>query len=377
MKKLSIYFFVTSCIACCWIPAQAATTRAVLGQQLFFDKNLSLTGNQSCADCHNPQAGFVDNRNNGVGAAASLGDDGISLGDRTAPTAAYARFSPVFHYDREKKRYVGGQFWDGRASDLAAQAGGPPLNPIEMGMPDKTAVVARIENNAIYRDAFTELYGATIFSDAEQAYAAMADAIAAFEQTDFFAPFDSRYDRYLKGKYELSAQEELGMALFFSNNNTNCSTCHVLKGEDQAGETFTNYEYHNIGTPTNHALRRKNGVGTDTRDQGLLANPAVDDARHAGKFKVPTLRNIAITAPYMHNGVFRDLRTVIEFYDQYNNLERRLNPETGNPWRVAEIDATINVEDLKAKKLTDAKIDALVAFLRLLTDRRYEYLLPE
>lgn len=379
MSRIKILPMLASCalVSLYSSVALAANNKADLGRLLFFDKNLSLTGNQACASCHNPAAGFVDNRNNGVKAAASLGDDGHSLGDRTAPTAAYARFSPVFHYDEKKKAYVGGQFWDGRAEDLAAQAGGPPLNPVEMGMPDKASVVERLKTNPIYLRSFKEIYGNSILDDMDEAYTAMTDSIAAFEKTDFFAPFDSKYDRYIKGEYEMTAEEELGMALFFSNNNTNCSTCHVLKGEDQPGETFSNYEYHNIGIPVNTGLRQKNGVKAGHVDHGLLDNPAIDDASHDGKFKVPTLRNIAVTAPYMHNGVFQDLRTVIEFYDQYNNEERQVNPETGQLWQEAEVEPTINREDLKAKKLTDRKIDALIAFLEILTDQRYEGLLEK
>ncbi len=108
-----------------------------LGRVLFFDKNLSKNKTQSCATCHNPEAGFVDTRDNGINKMASLGDDGHSLGDRQAPTASYAMFSPEFHYDKKKKKYIGGQFWDGREATLAAQAGGPPMNPIEMAMPSK------------------------------------------------------------------------------------------------------------------------------------------------------------------------------------------------------------------------------------------------
>jgi cytochrome c peroxidase len=299
------------------------------------------------------------------------------LGDRSAPTAAYARFSPVFHFDRKTGRYKGGQFWDGRAASLQDQAGAPPLNPIEMAMPDRAAVVQRLRKNDYYVKTFKSIYGDAVFDDIDQTYLAMTNSIASFEQTDRFAPFDSKYDRYLKGEYELTMQEELGMSLFFSNNNTNCASCHVLKGEDRQGETFSNYEYHNIGTPVNVALRAKNGMKPGYIDHGLLDNPAITDPQHDGKFKVPTLRNIAVTAPYMHNGVFRDLKTVIEFYDQYNNPQRILNPETGESWAPAEVAETINKQDLKAKKLSDAKIDALVAFLKILTDQRYEHLIKE
>jgi cytochrome c peroxidase len=144
---------------------------------------------------------------------------------------------------------------------------------------------------------------------------------------------------------------------------------------DDAGEPFTNYEYHNIGTPTNTALRRRNAVEPAHRDPGLAANPQVSEANLQGRFKVPTLRNVAITGPYMHNGVFAELRTVIEFYDQYNNPERGLNPETGQAWEQAEIAETVELDELKAKKLDERRIDALIAFLRTLTDERYESLL--
>lgn len=346
-----------------------------LGQVLFFDKSLSKNRTQACATCHNPEFGFVDNRNNGVNSMASLGDDGKSLGDRQAPTASYAKFSPKFHYDKKKKKFIGGQFWDGREATLAGQAGGPPLNPIEMGMPDKKSVVERLKENPYYVDTFKKIYGKDIFNSTNSAYLAMTNAIEKFEQTNEFAPFDSKYDRFLRGEYDLTPLEDLGKSLFFSNNNTSCSTCHVLKGEDKEGETFTNYEYHNIGTPINHTLRVKNGV--KDIDKGLLNNSEVKDKNEMGKYKVPTLRNVAVTAPYMHNGVFKDLRTVMEFYDKYNDKTKINNPETNKPWDNPEVKETLALDELKAKKLNDRKIDALIAFMKLLTDKRYEHLLEK
>lgn len=357
--------------------AAAETTEASLGELLYFDTDLSYNRTQSCATCHNPERGFVDDRDNGIGAMVSLGDDGKSLGERNAPTAAYARYSPHFGFDAKKQRYRGGQFLDGREATLAAQAGGPPMNPVEMGMPSKTVVFERLKEKPIYVEAFTRLYGTEVFADAPTAYGAMTRAIAAFEKTPFFAPFDSKYDRYLRGEYELSDLEDLGQSLFFSNNNTNCAACHVLKGEGRKGETFSNYEYHNIGVPSNPVLFARGVVEQGFRDKGLLNHPEIDTEEHAGAFKVPTLRNVAVTGPYMHNGVFKELWTVVAFYDHFNNPERALNPETGVPWGAPEIVQTVNREDLKAKRLTDRKIDALVAFLKTLTDRRYEHLIKE
>ena len=348
--------------------------KAALGGALFFDKGLSRERNLACATCHDPNHGFVDTRDGGVGAAASLGDDLRSLGDRNSPSLSYAALIPAFQYDAENARYIGGLFWDGRARDLREQAGQPLLNPTEMAMPDRAAVVERVRAIDDYRDRFEALYGTDLFSDHERAFAAITDAIAEFEKTPFFSSFDSKYDRYLRGEYELSDLEDLGMSIFFSTTNSNCSNCHLLKVMGDAGETFTNHEYHNIGTPINLALRQRNGLGSEHRDLGLGSQLA-DASGQEGKFRVPTLRNVAITGPYMHNGVFRDLRTVIEFYDQYNHPMRVNNPETGQPWSPPEIESTVDLEELKAKRLNDRKVDALIAFLKTLTDRRYEHLL--
>lgn len=354
------------------------TSKEALGEALYFDTNLSLNRTQSCASCHDPNYGFVDPRETDAGRAVSLGDDGASFGDRNAPTASYARFSPRFH-QREDGAYVGGQFWDGRADDLAGQAGGPPLNPGEMAMPDTAAVLERLLQDPTYVAAFPALYGDDVLEDADRAYVALADSIAAFESTEVFAPFDSKYDRFLRGEVELNRDEELGRLLFFSQQFTNCNQCHQLKTSAiDPGETFSNYEYHNIGTPVNVAVRGQNGVGVDHVDQGLLANPAVTDVAQAGKFKVPTLRNVAVTGPYMHNGVFADLRTVVLFYNKYNSksAKRQVNPETGQTWAAPEVAETLSMDILTdGPALEDERIDALVAFMKTLTDQRYEHLL--
>lgn len=359
-------------------PAAAFDSLEDLGEALFFDVNLSKNRTQSCATCHDPDYGFVDPRETDAGRAVSLGDDGESLGDRSAPTAAYAKFTPEFE-QLDKKAWRGGMFWDGRAAGLAGQAGGPPLNPIEMGMPDEASVVARLSENADYVTSFISLFGDAIWDDDSAAYDAMTQAIASFERTDLFSPFDSKYDRFLRGEAELTDQEELGRVLFFSEQFTNCNLCHQLRPSPIAeDETFTNYEYHNIGTPVNADVRAANGV--EGPDLGLLANPAIDTADAGGRYKVPTLRNVAVTGPYMHNGVFKDLRTVVLFYNKYNTLDkdRQINPETGKPWVMPEIPQNLAVTELiHGPALDDKRIDALVAFMKTLTDARYEHLLEE
>ena len=375
MKNRSLAIFTFLAFSTLGLNASDNLTNEQLGQSLFFDKNLSKNRTQSCATCHNPDSAFTDNRDNGVKKMASLGDDKKSLGDREAPSAAYAMLSPNFHFDEKKQKYIGGQFWDGRAATLEDQAGGPPLNPLEMGMSSKDEVVSRLKENPLYVNSFKNIFGEEIFNDSAKAYDAMTKAIASYERTADFATFDSKYDRYLKGEYDLTPLEDLGKSIFFSNNNNSCASCHVLKGEDKEGETFTNYEFHNIGVPVNKELRAKNGV--KELDKGLLNNPNVKDEKEKGKYKVPTLRNVAVTSPYMHNGVFKDLKTVVEFYDKYNNANRKINPETKKPWDSAEVKDTISLKELKAQELSDRKVEALVAFMKLLTDKRYEYLLEK
>ena len=346
-----------------------------LGEDLFFDTNLSANRTQACASCHDPNFAFTDPRG-----MASPGDDGVSLGDRNAPTAAYASFSPTFHR-RDDGEWIGGQFLDGRAATLEEQSGGPPLNPIEMGMPDKASVVGRIRENPDYQAAFAALFGPETLDDADKAYDAMTQAIAAFERTSTFAPFDSKYDRFLRGEEKLTDKEELGRLLFFSQQFTNCNQCHQLaKSAIDPQETFSDYRFHNIGTPENTELRAMNGSTPGTVDEGLLANPGVDDPAQRGKFRTPTLRNVAVTGPYMHNGVFKDLRTVILFYNKYNtkNPERLINPETGKPFADPEVPENLSEEELThGPALDDARVDALVAFLKTLTDKRYEDQLAE
>jgi len=370
-------FAATLVVICSGVAAEPQPALRELGEALFFDENLSLDRGQSCASCHDPEYGFADPRRAADG-AFSLGDDGVSLGDRNAPSASYAAFVPSFHQTKEGV-WVGGMFWDGRASGLEEQAAGPPLNPIEMGMPDRQSVVQRLQENPEYVDAFQTLFGPNIFDETDTAFEGMTQAIASFERSEAFAPFDSKYDRFLRGEAELTRQEELGRLLFFSQQFTNCNMCHQLRSSPiDPAETFSNYEHHNIGVPENLAGRKQNGVAPGTVDEGLLNNPLVTGLAQQGKFKTPTLRNVAVTGPYMHNGVFQELRTVVLFYNRYNSLveTRQTNPETGKPFRDPDVPHSLSVKELThGPALDDRRIDALVAFLKTLTDQRYEHLL--
>jgi cytochrome c peroxidase len=412
MKKLSLISIALSSIfllsGCGSSDSASELSKEELGEMLFSDKNLSLTRNTSCTTCHNPEHAFVDARfsedgvdqNIFIHGALSVGDDGVSLGGRNAPTASYAQFNPEFH-KQDDGSYKGGQFHDGRAATLKIQAMGPPLDGAEMQMSDKSAVVDRLKENEVYVKAFENLYGSDIFDDIDASYEAMAEAIAKFEKTELFAPFDSKYDRYKQcrdeGKrtnecFERDAwtlEEQAGYSLFFSQANTSCATCHTINSSSEAikNELFTNFEYENIGTPRNiEAMDARTALGLQDANatfRGLGATVENTDANysaHLGKVKVPTLRNVAVTAPYMSNGVFKKLRTVLEFYDhmgESNNNLHPINPETGEVWGSNDFNSTINHSSLAQKSMNDVKIRNLEAFLRTLTDKRYEHLLPE
>ncbi|WP_312528012.1 cytochrome c peroxidase [Paracoccus sp. (in: a-proteobacteria)] len=350
----------------------------ILGEALFSDPSLSRNGTQSCATCHDPDRAFTDPREGRAGMAVSVGDDGQSHGDRNTPTLGYMAMSPDFHFWKEKGEYKGGQFWDGRAKDLADQAGQPMLNPVEMAMPDKATVVERLRANPDYVAGFTALYGADALSDVDAAFSYVSKALAAYQSTPEFSPFDSKFDRFLRGEEKLSTQEEFGYAVYLT---WNCRLCHQLRAQGVTErESFSNFEYRNIGIPVNHEARAASGLGADFVDLGLAGQAGVNDPAQAGKFKVPTLRNVAVTGPYMHNGVFNDLRTAVVFYNKYTTTAAKwqINPETGEPWGDPEVPENLAMKELRSGlTVSDARVDALVAFLETLTDKRYEPLLEE
>jgi cytochrome c peroxidase len=350
-----------------------------LGKNLFFDTNLSLTRSISCSSCHNANHAYIDAREgNPIDGALSVGDDGVTLGSRNAPTASYSSYNPNF-YEMSDGTYIGGQFWDGRADDLQEQAKGPFLDSSEMMMPNKASVVSRVLENSDYIDQFKEIYGDDIFNDTNTTYEAIAEVIAEYEKTDTFSPFDSKYDKsklatYNVDYYQMSEEEEEGYELFFSDK-LHCNQCHsVSSGDESTVELFTNYRYENIGVPKNEiALIARDG-DISTTDYGLGED--INNTEFYGKFKVPTLRNIAVTGPYMSNGVFKNLETVIKYFNYMAGAGNIINPETNETWSDPEVNSTVNTEVLSSMEpLSDSEISALISFLKLLTDEKFEELM--
>ncbi|MEB4590324.1 cytochrome c peroxidase [Candidatus Thiothrix sp. Deng01] len=336
------------------VSTQAA--KEALGQKLFFDTNLSSPPGQACASCHDPAYGFTDPDKS---LPTSAGANPALFDDRHAPTAAYALYSPEFHFDQNLGGYIGGQFWDGRATDLSTQAKTPFLEPVEMANPDLSVVVSKVQASA-YASLMTQVYGESIFSDNVAAYQGIADAIAAFERTSLFHPFNSKYDQYLAGKAELTAQEAYGLQLFNDPGKGNCAACHPsTPAADGTPPLFTNFAYANIGLPLNANVQA--GVDFDVmdfRDYGLGGRIDIPPSER-GKFKIPTLRNIAITAPYGHNGIFSDLEEMIAYHNARDAATGRWEP----PEAPENLD--VRVGNLG---LTDDEIDAIAAFLTTLTD---------
>ena len=256
-------------------PADNPTTseKVELGKQLFFDPRLSIDGTVSCNSCHNVMSSGTDNR------PTSVGING-QRGGRNAPTVWNAAF-------------LSAQFWDGRAASLEDQSKGPPLNPIEMGMPSEAAVVERLSSIPGYVEQFNAIFkGKNAVS-----YDNMAKAIAAFERT--LVTRNSPYDRYVSGdKTALSQQAQRGKQVF---EQSGCNACH--SGTNFAGPAL----------PTGQGFYQKfpsNSSGYDKK-YDLLADKgrfeATKDEADMNMWRVPSLRNIALTAPYFHNGSVKTL----------------------------------------------------------------------
>ncbi|MBA3031878.1 MAG: cytochrome-c peroxidase [Gammaproteobacteria bacterium] len=350
--------------------------QAALGRLLFFDPTLSEPIGQACASCHDPATAFADPDTT---KPTSKGVHRERFGNRNTPSAMYMAFSPPFHFDKTEEHYVGGQFWDGRAATLEEQAKGPFVNPLEMANPNQRAVVEKVRRTA-YATQFDDIYGPGALAAVEPAFERIAAAIAAYERTAELAPFSSKYDAFLQGRARLAPQELRGLQLFNDEKKGNCAACHPNQRQPNGDlPLFTDFTYDNIGVPRNpdnpfyRQSKTHNPQGRKFVDKGL--GGFVKQRAEDGKFKVPTLRNIALTAPYMHNGYFKTLRGTVAFYN-----DRDVRPackggdlsEAGalrrGCWPRPEIVRNLNKDEMGRLGLTNQEIDDIVAFMLTLTD---------
>ena len=412
-----------------------------LGKLLLFDKHLSVNQNEACSFCHTPETGFT-------GPIQSLNETTVSypgsvrtrFSNRKPQSYMYAPFAPVLHYNALQGDFVGGNFWDMRASGYrlqnpsAEQAQGPPTNPVEMGLPDLACVAYRL-SQAPYRKLFEAVWGTDSFNihwpiDAEKAcstpgpppasdlyplHLSLADrtradhiydqfglAIAAYEFSPEVSPFTSKYDYVQAGKDQFTPREKLGYEMF--TGKARCNECHRDGGPGEE-PLFTDFTASNLGVPRNLGLQYfyerqpdqrgyspnsagaayvDTGVGSFLRtlqsDSGQL-NPDSEWIKLApkfeAKFQVPTLRNVDMrptpdfVKAYMHNGYFKSLKEVVHFYNTRDVLPKCMVADPGEKvtcWPAPEDSTNLNRRQLGNLKLTGEEEDALVAFLRTLTD---------
>ena len=366
------------------------TAKETLGKLIFFDENLSLNSNQSCATCHAPEAGWTGPTSfiNEHGAVYEGSIPG-AFGDRKPPSSAYATQSPILHVDK-KGVFVGGNFWDGRAtgerlgSPAAEQALGPFLNPKEQALETPDDVVTRVCASS-YASLFMTVWGADACSD-KDAYDYIGHSIAAYEASPEVNAFTAKYDWSMQGKAKLTQLERRGFALFQGKGK--CSKCHVSEGR---APLFTDYTYDNLGIPKNpeNPVYDSNPGFIDLGLGGYLAT-RTDYATYAeanmGKHKVPTLRNVDLrpsdetVKAYGHNGYFKTLEGIVHFYNTRDVLPAC--PGDGTPyteaqaldakcWPAPEVEANLNTRELGNLGLSADEEAAIVAFLKTLSDDGY------
>jgi len=354
--------------------AFALTDQEQLGKNLFFDTNLSLNGNQSCATCHAPEVGWTGPSET-INAHGAVYEGSIpdAFGDRKPPAAAYAGDSPELYYDNDADAWVGGMFWDGRATGwtlgdpLAEQAQGPFLNPKEQALKLPVDVVSKVQ----FSDYAVLFEAQCPGSDTDALYDCIGRAIAAYERSSEVSPFTSKFDYWLKGEAKLTAEENKGRQLF--QGKAKCSACHIMEGDKPL---FTDFTYDNLGFPKNLENPATNADLT-WADPGLggflqSAGYAVEvSAVEMGKHKVPTLRNVDLRSSkrfvkaYGHNGYFKSLKEIVHFYNTRDVLGAGWK---GVPWPGPEVAENVNTTEMGDLGLSDREEDEIVAFLKTLSD---------
>ena len=405
--------------------AQALSDKEQLGKSIFFDKKLSLKKNQSCASCHDPKAGWAG-PNPGINKKGAVypGSIRTEFGARKPPTSSYATPAPVLGYIVEDgdALFIGGNFWDGRATGeklgnpAADQALGPFLNPVEQALPDPACVVYRVCNAntpSQYPVAFGDVYpGACDINwpsgvdrsckdgemvdldpvDREKVNAAYGNiglSVAAYEASAEVNQYTSKFDAYLLGEAELTAEEQTGIGVFAGKGQ--CAACHVLDPQDNGDPAlFTDYTFDNLGVPKNsdNPVYETDPAFVDLGLGAFLESrpeyAAFADA-NMGKQKVPTLRNVDLrpgngfTKAYTHNGYFKTLEGVVNFYNTRDVKPACPDPLTTeadalaqNCWPAPEVADNVNTDELGNLGLTAAEEAALVAFMKTLSDGYFE-----
>lgn len=318
-----------------------------IGRAIFLDTDLSRPKGQGCVSCHQPTHAFADPRRVSPGAVEGR------EGRRNAPSLMYAALIPAMAYEDirtaegdEIGAWEGGLFLDGRADDLFAQVQEPFFDPKEMNLKDEPDLAQRLRK-APYAESMKSWLGDEAWqSDAAVTYHAYR-ALVAFLKEPLFRPFDARIDDYLAGDEKaLTAAERRGLKVY---EKANCALCHPLEPRDFPRALLSDFGYDNLGVPSSGS----------TKDPGLFDR--TDDLDNLGQFRAPSLRNVALTAPYLHNGSLATLQEVMEFYNA-----RDVEPER---WGPTDYPETVNRDDMGNLELTESEVSDLVALMDAFTDR--------
>lgn len=371
MRNITIVLlFILSVTATCMVfqrcKEEEKITKEGLGKLIFFDSSLSEPSGQSCATCHRPETAFTDT----LGRVVSEGAVKGLFNKRNSMSIGYTAYIPPLALieDNGDSIYAGGLFWDGRSDSLAHQAGMPFLDLLEMGNQNEEAVVMKLIRAPYYKK-FCEIYGDIPLSGEKRAenifqiYACALNALAAYQASAEINKFSSDYDLYLEGKYTMTEAEAKGFELFKVKGK--CAECHILDPDPVAGRVlFTDHTYDNLGIPENPANpfyamdSIYNPDGRNYIDQGLKFTTG--RAEDLGLFRVPTLRNIARTAPYGHNGYFSTLEEIVRFY----NVR-----DVSDEFPPAECPSTVNKEELGNLGLTPEEEQYIIDFMGMLSDK--------
>ena len=349
---------------------------SALGRRMFADPALSGSGSLSCASCHDPASGFGPPDDAPVHAG----------GTRAVPSLTYLQATPPFteHFFESEDEGdesvdngpTGGLTWDGRVDRGRAQARIPLFSPVEMANGTEAALADRLRQ-AGYAAALGTLLRKKLDRPPALVEAALA-ALEAYEQDEAsFYPYSSKYDRYLAGKTVLSPQEARGRALFEDPAKGNCAQCHIsTRGKDGTPPQFTDYGLIALGVPRNKAIPAN--ADPTWFDLGLCGPVRMDfktRAEYCGLFKTPSLRNAALRPVFMHNGVFRSLRDVVEFYAERDTAPEKWYGAAGKfddlppaYWKNVNTDPPFGGQPGARPALDAQEIDDIVAFLGTLTD---------
>lgn len=369
------------------------TPAAALGRKIFFDRTLSDSGRMSCATCHDPA--YAYGPPNGL-AVQKGGPELRSPGFRAVPSLRYIlRYVPRWTQVRATNPIeqltetdgvpAGGYTWDGRFDSLHAQAMFPFFSPQEMDNRSNVELAAKL-SRAAYAGDFRALFGRDVFTQAGVAVHDAAEALQQFElQDESFQPYTSKFDAWLDGKAEFTAQEARGKQLFDDPQGGNCASCHLdEKGANGAHPLFTDFQFEAVGVPRNQEIPWNRDPHYD--DLGLCGPFRTDLAgtvpSDCGLFRTPSLRNAAARHVFFHNGRFHSLRETLRFY-----VERDTNPgrwyPTGADGHVEKfddlppryrrnidiVDAPLNRKLGQQPIWNEQNIDDVIAFLKTLVDQ--------